>query len=453
MSSSYSYFHPKPSGAKLALFQLTFLMIACSLIVDSVNGFFLLGLGIDPKLSASYKLLLLVLVLFQIGAHSVRALAALLACIVVLLIGSLFSLMKTLDAGAFINDFITVLKVTTAFIIFVYCVLICRHWPELVQKYGKWCCHLSFVVLSLNLILGVLGFGFSSYGSADSEGSNQIGVKGFFYAGNEVSGLFILFFGTTLHLLWQRSKIGYFIFTPLVFIAGVLVATKSAMLSAVFLVFAIPLFNERNRLLNLTWLKVKILLPIVLLGIVLLLVLVPVLEATGLWDRFAWFYQKKGVIGIIMSGRDEFVINAMVAFQQFASLSEILFGFGRGGLGLITKDSMEIDPIDLYLWFGIAGGMFFLFILVLFFRVSYLATKAKHSLWGPSILVINIVLFGVSVIAGHILTSGMLAPFIGLLNGMAYADLCKKSSSKKNKIKESLVCEPHNYLISTKSMI
>jgi len=421
--------YPKPTGAKFAFFQLTFLMISCSLIVDSVNGFFLLGLGIDPKLSASYKLLLLMIVLFQIGAHSMRTLASILLGILILLIGPVLSLMKTLDAGAFVNDFISVLKVTTAFIVFIYCVLICRHWPGLMQKYGKWCCHLSFAVLSINLILGVLGFGFSSYGNADSEGSSQIGVKGFFYAGNEVSGVFILFFGTALHLLWQKNKYAYFFFTPLVFIAGLLIATKSAMLSAAFLVFAIPLANERNRLLNLTWLKIKMIMPILTVGVLLALVLVPILEATGLWERFVWFYQKKGIIGIVMSGRDEFVINAMLAFQQFASWSEIVFGFGRSGLGLITKDSMEIDPIDMYFWFGISGGVLFLLMITLFLYTSYLAAKSKYSQWGPSILVINIVLIGVSFIAGHILTSGMIAPFIGLINGMAYADLCR---SKEN---------------------
>jgi hypothetical protein len=420
--------YPEPVGAKFAFFQLTFLMIGCSLIVDSVNGFFLSGLGVDPKLSATYKLILLIIVLAQIGAYSARYLASLLALTLVLLVGPIISLVVTLDAGAFVLDFITMLKVITAFIIFVYCVLVCRYWPTLVQKYGGWCCKLSFLVLFSNLVLGVLGYGFSSYGRADSESSNQIGVKGFFYAGNEVSGLFILFFGAILHLIWQKSKVGYLLFTPLVFIAGLLIATKSAMLSAMFLVFAIPLFNERNRLLNLTWLKVKMLMPIMLVGIILALVLVPVLEATGLWDRFLWFYQKKGVIGIVMSGRDEFVINALVAYQQFASIPEVLFGFGRSGLGLITKDSMEIDPIDMYFWFGIAGGLLFIFLLTVFTRVSYLATKSKNSLWGPSVLVINFVLFGVSIIAGHILTSGMLAPFIGLLNGMAYADLYRDNS-------------------------
>ena len=429
----------KPSGAKFAFFQLTFLMMSCLLIVDSINGFFLSGLGIDPRLSAAFKLLLLAIVLFQIGAHSLYSLAGLLSCLLLLLIGPIFTLIKTLDAGAFINDFITVLKVLTAFIIFIYCVLMARYWPELIQKYGKLVCQISFIVLALNLILGVLGFGFSSYGDEGSKTS--IGVKGFFYAGNEVSGLFILFFGTSLHLLWQKHKVAYFIFTPFVFIAGLLVATKSAMLSAAVLVFLIPLFNERHRLLNLTWLKVKMILPVLLVAVMLVLVLVPVLEATGLWERFVWFYQKKGAIGIVMSGRDEFVINAVSAFQQFATLPEILFGFGRTGLGLITKDSMEIDPIDLYFWFGIAGLLMFLLLAVLFFRVSYLATKVKHSVWGPSVLVINIALFGVSIIAGHVLTSGMLTPFIGLLNGMAYADLCMGNN------KEQMRTSTHEHIV------
>ena len=155
-------------------------------------------------------------------------------------------------------------------------------------------------------------------------------------------------------------------FTPFVFIAGLLIATKSAMLSAAVLVFAIPLLNERHRLFNLTWLKVKIILPIIVIAIILIFILVPVLEATGLWERFVWFYQKKGFIGIIFSGRDEFVINAMSAFQHFATLPEIVLGFGRSGLGLITKDSMEIDPIDMYFWFGVAGLFVFLLSATLF---------------------------------------------------------------------------------------
>jgi hypothetical protein len=410
------------SSAKLAFIQLTFLMIGMSLFVDAINGFFLSGLGIDPKLSATYKLVLLGLILFQIGSYSRKALGVLLAGILILMLGPFITLTASLDAKGLVLDFTTVLKTTSAFIIFIYCVQVCKSRANLVEKYGKWCCYFSFTVLVLNLVLGLLGFGFSSYGSADNESTN-IGIKGFFYAGNEVSGIFILLFGVILHQLWQHNRLMYFFFAPFVFFAGLIIATKAAMLAAALLVFAIPLFNERNRLLNLTWLKVKMILPIVIVAIALMVILVPIFQSTGLWERFMWFYQKKGVIGIILSGRDEFIISALIAFQQFAELPQLLLGFGRSGLGLLTKDSMEVDPVDMYFWFGLAGLALFLLLATVFFRVSYLATRHKNTLWGPSVLVINIALFGVSMIAGHILTSGMLAPLFGLINGMAYADL------------------------------
>ena len=121
--------------------------------------------------------------LFQIGAYSLRALGGLLSIILVMLIGPAISLSNTLDVSAFIGDFIVLLKTVTALILFIYCVLICRYWPEKLQKYGKWCCQVSFAVLSLNLVLGVMGFGFSSYGSTTSDDSSGIGVKGFFLCG------------------------------------------------------------------------------------------------------------------------------------------------------------------------------------------------------------------------------------------------------------------------------
>ena len=67
--------------------------------------------------------------------------------------------------------------------------------------------------------------------------------------------------------------------------------------------------------------------------------------------------------------------------------------------------------------------------LVVFLRISYLATLKKNSTLGPAILLINILLVAVSLIAGHVFTSGMLGPFIGLINGMAYADYIQNKGS------------------------
>jgi len=428
MSNSYTYLHPKPLGAKFAFFQLTFLMIACSLIIDSVNGFFLSGLGIDPKLSAAFKMILLIIILFQIGAYSQKVLAGVFSYLLILLIGPMITLSSTANVVGFIDDFISCLKTYTALIIFIYMVQVCHKWPCLVQKYGKWCLQLSFFVLVGNITLGAFGFGFSSYGSVDSDSSTAIGIKGFFFAGNEVSGLFVVLVGAFLHLTWQKSKVFYFVLAPFILLMGLLIATKAAMLSGAVLIFAIPLFCERNRLLNLTWLKVKMILPIIVVGIVLAFVLVPIFEATGLWDRFMWFYQKKGFVGIIFSGRDEFVLAALDAYSYNATFTNVIFGFSKTGLGMVTKNAMEIDPIDMYFWYGLSGVILFIVYATLFFRVSYLATLNKNSLWGSCVLLVNIILFGVSIIAGHVLISGMLAPFLGLINGMAYADL--KNDSK-----------------------
>ena len=204
-----------------------------------------------------------------------------------------------------------------------------------------------------------------------------------------------------MHLLWQKNKIAYFLFSPIVLLAGLLVATKSAMLSSAFLVFAIPLFNERNRLLNITWLKVKMMMPLLLGGSILMLVFIPILETAGVWDRLVWFYQRKGIVGLILSGRDEFLITIMVVYQQVATLPEIIFGFGVTQ-SLLGSKAIEIDPLDLYFWFGLPGFSFFLLLVFVFFRTSYLSTKRNDSLWGPCVLTVNLILFGVSCIAGHI---------------------------------------------------
>lgn len=422
-------------GAKLAFFQLTMLLIGFSLLIDAINGFFLVGLGIDPRLSATYKLLLLVLILFQIGSYSVKALGMVFLIVILFLIGPVITLSYTLDIAGFIADFIASLKILTAYIVFIYCVQVCKNWPELLLKYGKYCCQFSFLVLFVNLVLGILGYGFSSYGDGDLDSEKTIGIKGFFYAGNELGGIFIILFGFALHSAWQRkNKFLYLLLTPTTIFFGLLIATKAAMLAGTLLVFIIPVLNERNRLFNLTWLKVKLLAPIIIVFILLMLFLVPILESTGLWGRLVWFYEKKGVLGLILSGRDEFIIAAVSAFDGFTSLSQVIFGLGRTGLGLFAKESIEVDPIDMYFWFGISGGVFFVFLLTLFTRLSYLATKEKDSYWGPLVLIVNLMLFTVSIVAGHIITSGMLGPLFGLVNGMAYADYYLKKKDNLGKV-------------------
>lgn len=432
INSELSHYAPL-KGLKLAFLQLSMLMIGFSLLVDAVNGFFLAGLGIDPKLSAAFKLFMLLIVLFQIGSYRLLPLAGIFLTLLLLLIGPLTALIDTYDASGFFIDFISLLKILTAFIIFIYCSEVAKRRPDLVLTYGRLCLNFSFLVLMGNIVLGVLGFGFSSYGSGEEGDEDNLGIKGFFYAGNEVSGIFIVLFAAFLHQVWQKGSIlkyGFCVFITC--LTGLLIATKAAMLAGLVISVLIPIVNERHRLFNLTWLKVKLSFPVFIMLGLLIIFLPPLLETTGILDRLMWFYQKKGFIGIILSGRDEFIIEAAAAYQQFANTIDVLFGFGRAGLGEVAKESMEVDPVDLYFWHGIPGIAYFLFVSCAFLFTSYKAMKQSTSLWGPAVFTINVLLIAVSFIAGHIITSGMLGPLWGLINGMAYADYLQQKQVMAN---------------------
>jgi len=399
-----------------ALFQLTFLMLGFALFIDSINGFFLAGMGIDPRLSAVYKFLFFIIVLYQVGCYSRRSMAGILLLLVTFMVGPTVTLVKTLDAAGYFTDLTMALKVLAPLNVFAFCVLSCQQNADLVLKYGKAAIWLSFFVLLGNLILGALGVGFASYGTG------EIGIKGFFFASNELSGVFVTLFGVFLHHAWQKGKSFYALASLIAFVFGFMIATKAAMLSAAVLSFAIPIFNERNRIFHLSRLKLGMMLPIIIVISVLAVTIVQILEATGLWSRFVWLYDKKGALGLILSGRDKYVINAVDAVDHYSSLLTAVFGYGRSGLEVITQGTVEVDPIDMYFWFGIPGLAFFLFISTLFIRVSYLSTRLKQGYWGPTVLLTNITLIGISMIAGHTLTSGMLGPLLGLINGLAFAD-------------------------------
>ena len=396
-------------------------------------------MGIDPKISALFKITLLALILYQVGTEQPRVLAWSLLTFLVFLIGPVITFVDTVDISGFVDDLTSALKILTAMAVFIYCTCMANRWPVLLERYGRRALKAGFIVLATNLVLGLLGYGFSSYGNAKQGEEKAIGIKGFFYAGNEVSGVFVVLFAVLLHLTWQRNKMLYLIAAPMTMFFGLLVATKAAMLASALLVFVIPIVNERNRIFNLTKLKLSMIAPLFVVGGVLAVVLVPIFESTGLLNRFIWFYNKKGIVGIVLSGRDEFIANMVNVFEMQANWLDIIFGLSKTGTGLITKYSMEVDPIDVYLWHGIFGLIFWLVTITIFLRISYLATRVSSSKWGPCVLVINITLIGISMIAGHIFTSGMLAPLLGVANGLAFLDVYNANN------RQSVHYQAHSY--------
>ena len=175
------------SNAKANLIsKFVFLQLSLYLAVDSLNGFMMLGLGVDASLSALYKSVLLTILLMYLSVFLPRRLLFLLTAICVLSLGEIVSIfLLDTDGNKISFLFQHILKVLTPLILLFFLIdrskkdrLFFTRILTVIQING--------LVFLCNMLAGVFGFGFSTYGQG---GENMIGSKGYFYAGNEISAL------------------------------------------------------------------------------------------------------------------------------------------------------------------------------------------------------------------------------------------------------------------------
>lgn len=255
----------------------------------------------------------------------------------------------------------------------------------------------SSIFLVINILLILFGIGTRNY-------EDQFSSKGFFYAGNEVSGLFILLCPISLYWLSLKSQISFtkfFIAFLLITTATVFLGSKTAIVATLFVNgFVIKLYLQKKN-------KLKYLYIIIgLLSIFILSYGIKIILEWGLWQRWTYFYAKGGLNNVIFSGRDKFWIHEK---------NEILNGqwcdlvFGLGG-----DRTVEMDIFDTFLNYGILGLIIiYSFYFCMIYRI-YLLRKVVEI--ARLVLIIDVVFMVFSSLAGHMIYSGMSAPFIAIIN-------------------------------------
>lgn len=134
-------------------------------------------------------------------------------------------------------------------------------------------------------------------------------------------------------------------------------------------------------------------------------------QENGLWDRWIYFYDKSDdFFSFIVSGRNVF----------WENMKERYFDSGFWGIlvGLGGNLTVEMDPFDAMLNFGVLGlaivyGFWFYMIRQAFIR-------RKVNLLAKFVLFVDIEIVVFSVFAGHLMFSGLLGPFVPLLNALIY---------------------------------
>ncbi|HAW92705.1 TPA: hypothetical protein DCX24_08215 [Candidatus Azambacteria bacterium] len=422
--------------------MLLFYLAPWFLLIDSISG----ALQQSPLAlpwSMFYKALLLSLLVWQLILWRDKTLLLLVGLLILALAGPTYSYLtlpelQSAGPGRFASSELPLLLKTLApLLAFSFYRQFCGRYPAAFMVMTDRLMLLSFVVIQLNLALGLAGFGGTAYQPMDNVAQSFLGLKGFFYSTNELAAVLLVVSGWLLWRSWPRHKICYSVVSLLTTGSAMLLLTKTGLLGSLLLVAFIPLLSARPGF----WRRhYKILFSCLALTLALLMLLSwyaePALRAVGLYDKLAYAYQQRGVAGIVLSSRDLYLTVIWQQTEQHYTVLHRLFGVGVAGVSvLLKKYFIEIDVFDLMVFYGIAGMLIF---GLTFGRFIYSSGRrlTVHPL-AATALFINVLLLGVAMLAGHILTSGMLWLPWALLNAAVFNQQlsCSLAGAKPNPVR------------------
>ena len=158
--------------------RIIFVMLSVFLLVDAVNGYFLLSMDVDAKISVFYKGALLFFLSLYLLLYKPNQMFLILCFCLLLMLGEAITVF-TLKSSANQIEFLFqhTVKVVSPFLLL--CFLF--HREDLDQKFYKrvdMVLGANCMIFIINILAGIVGFGYSTYGGSVGEGS--IGVKGFY---------------------------------------------------------------------------------------------------------------------------------------------------------------------------------------------------------------------------------------------------------------------------------
>jgi hypothetical protein len=398
-----------------AVFEvLLLLMLSMALPVDAMTGF-LMGSGASfQALSLMYKAFAVALMLGYLSLYSLRRLTILLLLLLSLFGSMYLRILIYGDTEKALIDFVNIVKImiplVTVQVLFAIASANNLDWGAWVKAILV----VSAVTVLTNLVAGLLGFGFATY---SFEGAADVGIKGYFYAGNELSAVFVVVCGFLLTVLWSMRSKTYWAAGLGLLVFALLIGTKSSVVATLLLMFVIPLAFERRNIFRLTRRKIFIIVLVVAAMLTTYIAVWNILQTFGLADRVADVLERRGIVGFIFSGREIYLAQAVAGISESGTLTSILFGVGQSGVEQLTgKGSIEIDVFDMWLWYGVAGLFYYLLFVIWVLKWSSMSFLRAEFPYGPGVIATSTVLILQSATAGHVVVSGMLGiPWAALI--------------------------------------
>ncbi|MEA1786445.1 O-antigen ligase family protein [Arenibacter sp. GZD96] len=281
----------------------------------------------------------------------------------------------------------------------------------------------SYIVVVINVFLKYVGLGYPMY-----EHGN-IGSKGYFFAGNEISALLIVLVSIIAYNYWLTGKKrAYFLFFVLNLVVGITISSKTGILGILLIFFLIPL-RRPSMTISLKRLR-SILLSVFLILPVVLIVAWQVVKTSAIYSRLIYFWDRLDVLTFVLSNRNVFLKNAYATYKTEYSMVEKAIGVGQSRYELLNDGKIvEIDVADIFFAYGFIGLFLFVLLIGLLLHRALKLSRHKSYDYARYVLLMTVVLLTISTIAGHVFSSGMAGIYIGLLFSLMYV---QKNETPRN---------------------
>jgi hypothetical protein len=373
------------------------------LLIDSINGFFLLH-GSHLPVSQTYKLLLIVVIVFRLSSMNRNLFFTVLLFMIYTIVQIYLSMIFFQNStGETVKYLINIFKFLLFVFSFLYLNKILESYPSIIKSVRN-VVTFNFIVVIFNLVLGLAGYGFPVYSIEDGEVS--IGVKGFFFAGNEISGVFIILAALMIAFYLPKIKKPFYAYASLfvLFLFSATLATKSA-IGAMFLLCILVIFLKRKYL-DTVKLDLKNILTLIFTVASISSALIYFFIQSAAFQRMSYYYENlSNILRFILSSRDAFLAREWNIFTAKNNAMNFIMGGGR-------YISVEMDLFDTFFSYGIVG---IIIAYGFYFFSLFCATRnfsAHKKGFSDTIIYFTIILvFVQSFISGHILYSGMASVF------------------------------------------
>lgn len=402
----------KNSILKLPLDKLIICMMFLLLPVDMVNGVLLTnGIILAISVSQALKLVIVLLIFFSLIRY-LKQLFLLFFLIIVLLIPSFFQILKSFNVVFLVNDLIKINRYIIPFYgFFFFQNYFKNNSGSLVFKM----IHFSYFVLVVNILLKHVGLGYPMYEFGD------IGSKGFFYAGNEISALLLILSSIISFNLWSRNRIFYVVIALFNIFVALSIASKTSVFGILLIHILIPIKRPTVKKINLKALSNVSIISMLSLPAIIYFGWAFV-KRSNLYNRISYFYDKFDFLTFILSNRNVFLKDSFKVYTQDYNFLEKIIGVGQTTYEQLNDDRLvEIDIVDIFFTYSFIGlSIFIMALLFIWLQAIMFSKNINKYPYANFVLMMLIMLIAISSTAGHVFSSGMAGIYIGLLFSLFY---------------------------------